>query len=649
MADDGASFISTPPAAAADPAEMPIVGSASTRAHSSSTRQRRQHVIFIHLDLGIGGAEQLVLNLATASMATSRHPPQQQQQNYNHQDTVVHIYTSHCDQSHCFDQVKKPHGSLCKNVNVRGAFLPPSVFGMGTALCSTIRMLYITACAIYDVSCHSQEVRAQENLVFVLDVLPTSIPLLKWWLPRAAVLFYCHFPDKLLTRDTVNGVAKKEVVQQSTSEQHSPLKRVLSMLLILSLLSFVKQALRKVYRHVLDVIEERTMKMADMVVVNSSFTKSEVGRVFPSLMAPVFSFPEANDGSIIPVATGSTERPPAAVGRRLVPKMKVLYPCIDLDKFIPPSHDNNREKGYESPAPIVSLNRFERKKNIELLMYAYKMLTERYLQNEELMASNMDQAIPSLIIAGGYDKRNKENVEYLEELETLAFESLMLSRSKVSFRPSISDEERATLLTHATCLCYTPHREHFGIVPLEAMYAGTPVVAIRSGGPMETVQDGITGFLVDHSTSDQLTRQGFCNSIWSLLQVNNSADEKHSKSNEMGRAGHEHVKRKFGLEKFRNDWLVLVDECQRRCRFRLEMRAFQARHRRPVLHPTVDPYLRTVVELLIDFCSVVLLLWILRRIGWIPNRRLEVLYRFRDKMLTLARGHIHGIFGDDEL
>jgi len=36
-------------------------------------------------------------------------------------------------------------------------------------------------------------------------------------------------------------------------------------------------------------------------------------------------------------------------------------------------------------------------------------------------------------------------------------------------------------------LIYTPTNEHFGIVPLEAMYMEKPVIACNSGGPTETI------------------------------------------------------------------------------------------------------------------------------------------------------------------
>jgi glycosyltransferase involved in cell wall biosynthesis len=46
--------------------------------------------------------------------------------------------------------------------------------------------------------------------------------------------------------------------------------------------------------------------------------------------------------------------------------------------------------------------------------------------------------------------------------------------------------------------------EDFGIVPVEAMAAGAPVIAFGRGGVLETVQDGITGCLFHEQTVDAL-------------------------------------------------------------------------------------------------------------------------------------------------
>ena len=43
---------------------------------------------------------------------------------------------------------------------------------------------------------------------------------------------------------------------------------------------------------------------------------------------------------------------------------------------------------------------------------------------------------------------------------------------------------------------YTPENEHFGIVPVEAMYMRSVVIACNSGGPLESIEDKVTGFLL---------------------------------------------------------------------------------------------------------------------------------------------------------
>lgn len=49
-----------------------------------------------------------------------------------------------------------------------------------------------------------------------------------------------------------------------------------------------------------------------------------------------------------------------------------------------------------------------------------------------------------------------------------------------------------------------PGLEDFGIVPVEAQAAGTPVIAFGEGGVLETVKDGETGFYFHEQTEESL-------------------------------------------------------------------------------------------------------------------------------------------------
>ncbi|MDN4173611.1 glycosyltransferase [Nocardioides sp. SOB77] len=74
------------------------------------------------------------------------------------------------------------------------------------------------------------------------------------------------------------------------------------------------------------------------------------------------------------------------------------------------------------------------------------------------------------------------------------------ARVPVTFRTGLSDAEVAQLLADATALVY-PALEDFGLVPVEAMAAGTPVLALDAAGTAETVVHGVTGALLP-DTSD---------------------------------------------------------------------------------------------------------------------------------------------------
>ncbi len=457
----------------------------------------------MHLDLGLGGAEKLVVNFACGLLDQG--------------DIDISIFTTHHNQYHCFDETKQiNNGKLSDKICVYGDWLPRSIFGKMMALCAIVRMIYLTFIVILMYCIGMID-------IIILDGISAPIPLLKLF--SIPVLFYCHFPDKLLC------------VERGS-------------------------ILKKLYRLIVDLVEEITTSMADKIIVNSKFTADTFQSSFYYL--------------------GSYYRP------------DIIYPPIDIENFDCQNVNNNSNvndnktkknggfnfdnmdtKTYEDKIDIidqdivfVSLNRYERKKNIELAILAFKRLIEIHLNNDKkkMMKSNknLKDSLSNikLVIAGGYDLRVTENVEYLKELRQLCFE---LSLEKwVIFRCSISDDERTQLLKRATALLYTPTNEHFGIVPLEAMLSGTPVIAVNSGGPLETVLSTSPGAAADSdddnyddndintviSYVDESKTTGFlCKpNPYSFACAMNELCISKNLSEIMGKRGRKHVESKFGLK-----------------------------------------------------------------------------------------------------
>lgn len=78
-----------------------------------------------------------------------------------------------------------------------------------------------------------------------------------------------------------------------------------------------------------------------------------------------------------------------------------------------------------------------------------------------------------------------------------------MASQNVKFLGYVSDEEKKKLLKNCEALIYTQN-EDFGIVPLEAMSAGKPVIAFKEGGVLETVIEGKTGEFFNSQTSEAL-------------------------------------------------------------------------------------------------------------------------------------------------
>jgi glycosyltransferase involved in cell wall biosynthesis len=159
---------------------------------------------------------------------------------------------------------------------------------------------------------------------------------------------------------------------------------------------------------------------------------------------------------------------------------RVSYLGVDDQLFVPrdePRSDYVLSVGYLGPH-----------KGYDFLIRALGLITPRWR--------------PRLLVVA-----NSERPGWRQHLEGLAGRSEVA----VEIRTSVEDKALIDLYNRARLLVYAPYLEPFGLVPLEAMACGTPVVAVREGGVRESVRDGETGVLVERD------EQAFAAAVAELL------------------------------------------------------------------------------------------------------------------------------------
>ena len=158
-------------------------------------------------------------------------------------------------------------------------------------------------------------------------------------------------------------------------------------------------------------------------------------------------------------------------------KVSVIPLGVDMGRFKPQDKDAaRRELGLADERIVLFVGRIEPLKGIDILINAAAMLD-----------SDVDC---SVLIVGGDESSHTQ----VTKLRDLARQRGIDHR--VAFAGAV-DHDRLPLYYNAADICVVPsHYESFGLVAIEAMASGLPVVASRVGGLTGTVQDGETGYLV---------------------------------------------------------------------------------------------------------------------------------------------------------
>jgi glycosyltransferase involved in cell wall biosynthesis len=122
----------------------------------------------------------------------------------------------------------------------------------------------------------------------------------------------------------------------------------------------------------------------------------------------------------------------------------------------------------------LAIGRLVAYKNFDLLIKAFNI-----------------NGLPLKIVGTGPEERRLENI----------------AGSNITFEGRISDGRKQELLQNCLGLINPVEDEDFGIVPVEAMGFGKPVLAHRSGGHLETITEGVNGMFFEESTSEKLSEK----------------------------------------------------------------------------------------------------------------------------------------------
>lgn len=144
---------------------------------------------------------------------------------------------------------------------------------------------------------------------------------------------------------------------------------------------------------------------------------------------------------------------------------KVIYPPVDVEEIIK-SNDKVEKNNY-----FLTGGRLVASKNFDLIIKAC-----------------IKAGVNLKVYGSGIDEKKLKEI----------------GKDKVVFLGRVDREKLIEEFRNAKGFIVAGQDEDFGITPVEAMAAGTPVVAYRGGGYLETVVEGKTGIFFDELTTDSL-------------------------------------------------------------------------------------------------------------------------------------------------
>ena len=224
-------------------------------------------------------------------------------------------------------------------------------------------------------------------------------------------------------------------------------------------------------------------------------------------------------------------------------RVEVVYNGIDLTDWKPnPDADLARSLGLDPDRPsVIFVGRITRQKGLPYLLRAARMLPAD---------------VQLVLCAGAPDTE-----EIMAEVTGLVEELSAERGGVVWIDRHLPRPELTALLTAATTFVCPSVYEPLGIVNLEAMACGAPVVGTATGGIPEVVDDGVTGVLVpidqaDDGTGTPLDPDRY---VADLAEAMNRVVSDPERAREMGAAGRIRAEEHFAWDAIANETRALYE------------------------------------------------------------------------------------------
>ncbi|CAM4274280.1 glycosyltransferase family 4 protein [Paenibacillus alkaliterrae] len=225
----------------------------------------------------------------------------------------------------------------------------------------------------------------------------------------------------------------------------------------------------------------------------------------------------------------------------VVAKMRVIYPGVDTERF-PSQHSA------EGAAIRDRLRQNRGLSGKKVVLFMGRLIPLKGVHHLLNIVPQLAQTHPELVvvIVGSPFYGSHRKTAYARKLERIA----QRSPGNVRFVPYVPHTEvPGWMLVADVAVVPSGQREAFGLVNVEAMSCGVPVVATRAGGMKEIIRNGVTGYLVNQGRIEAELKEKL-----HLLLSDKQLRER------LGRRSRERVEQTFTWRHTADRWLKLLLE-----------------------------------------------------------------------------------------